>query len=89
MQEPVLLHNIPMNMLDWLKHYPLGQPVEWLSLEKSGLGIPSIPASNSELRRWCNTALIMNGEHVTWDEELDFPIISAQLFTNKRKITLI
>lgn len=47
-------------------------------------------ASNSELKRWChNQAVIFNGESVTWDEEIDFPIISLVLFPNgKNKTTL-
>ena len=40
-----------MNILDWLKNYPLVQPAEWLSLEKSGLGIPSISAKLFTSRR--------------------------------------
>ena len=46
-------------------------------------------ASGSELKRWCqNRALIINGEPVAWDEEMDFPIFSVVLFP-KKKITLL
>lgn len=46
-------------------------------------------ASASELKRWIqNKALIINGEQVTFDELIDFPIISVVLFP-KHKITLI
>lgn len=46
-------------------------------------------ASNSELKRWCmNKALIINGESVAWDEEIDFQVFSVVLFP-KNKITLL
>lgn len=46
-------------------------------------------ASASELKRWImNRALIVNGEHVAWNEEMDFPIISVVLFP-KNRITLL
>lgn len=45
--------------------------------------------SNSEFRRWCqNKAVLINGESVTWDEKLDFPLISVVLFP-KNRITLL
>jgi hypothetical protein len=47
--------------------------------------------SNSELKRWCqNKAVHVNGEPVTWDEELDFPISAFVLFPNseKQRVTL-
>lgn len=46
-------------------------------------------ASSSELKRWCqNGALVINGEKVAWDEELDFPMFSVVLFP-KNKVTLL
>ena len=45
-------------------------------------------ASNSELKRWCeNGSLVINGEKVKWNEEIDFPIISVVLFP-KHPVTL-
>ena len=45
-------------------------------------------ASASELKRWIqNNALMINGETVKWDEEIDFPIISVVLFP-KNPVTL-
>ena len=38
-------------------------------------------ASASELKRWLqNAAVVVNGEKVAWDEEMDFPIFSFVLF---------
>jgi len=46
-------------------------------------------ASSSELKRWIqNKALLINGETVTPDEKLDFPIFSVVLFP-KNPITLL
>ena len=78
-----------MNVLNWLKTYPCGIEREWISKEKAGIGKPSVAASNSEMRRWCNTALLINGEHVTWDEEMDFPLFSASIFSGKNYTTLV
>jgi len=45
-------------------------------------------ASSSELKRWIqNKALLINGESVEWNEELDFPIFSVVLFP-KHRVTL-
>ena len=45
-------------------------------------------ASSSELRRWFqNGAVVVNGEKVSWDEEMDFPIFSFVLFP-KNPVTL-
>lgn len=45
-------------------------------------------ASASELKRWVqNGALVINGEKVAWDEEIDFPISSVVLFP-KNPVTL-
>lgn len=46
-------------------------------------------ASSSELKRWIqNKALIINGETVTPDEIIDFPLISVVLFP-KNPVTLL
>lgn len=45
-------------------------------------------ATNSELKRWIqNKSLVINGEAVDWDEEIDFHIFSVVLFP-KKPITL-
>lgn len=38
-----------------------------------------------------NGALIVNGERVSWDEPMDFPVFSMVLFPNStnRRLTLI
>lgn len=47
------------------------------------------PASNSEVRRWCNAgSVLINSEPVVWDEEIDFPIISIVLFPKGKRVTL-
>jgi len=46
-------------------------------------------ASNSEIRRWfANKAIICNAEKLSFDEEMDFPIISLVLFPNN-PVTLV
>lgn len=46
-------------------------------------------ASSSELKRWVqNKALIVNGETVEWDEQMDFPMWSVVLFP-KHPVTLL
>ena len=46
-------------------------------------------ASNSELKRWIqNKVLIINGEAVAFDEQIDFPIFSVVLFP-RHPITLV
>jgi hypothetical protein len=48
-------------------------------------GKKSGAVSASELKRWCmNRVLHINGEVVSWDEVLDFPIISVVLFPNNQ-----
>lgn len=57
----------------------------WGSIEGGG------KASNGELKRWLeNKAVIVNGEPLIWDEEMDFHIFSVVLFPNsdKRRCTL-
>jgi hypothetical protein len=45
-------------------------------------------ASSSELKRWIqNKAFIINGETVTPEELIDFPVISVVLFP-KNKVTI-
>lgn len=46
-------------------------------------------ASSSELKRWIqNKALLVNGEPVEWDEQMDFPMWSVVLFP-KHPVTLL
>ena len=46
-------------------------------------------ATNSELKRWIqNKALLINGETVTFDEQIDFPVFSVVLFP-RNPITLM
>ena len=46
-------------------------------------------ASASELKRWIqNKALLVNGESVSWNEEMDFPMNSVILFP-KHPVTLL
>lgn len=46
-------------------------------------------ASNSELKRWIQSqSLVINAERVTWDEPMDFPLISVVLFP-KNPVTLL
>lgn len=45
-------------------------------------------ASNSELKRWLqNKAVVINGEPLDWNEEMDFPVISVVLFP-RSKVTI-
>ena len=45
-------------------------------------------ASSSELRRWfLNSAVVVNGEKMAWDEKMDFVIFSFVIFP-KNPVTL-
>jgi len=45
-------------------------------------------ASNSELRRMIQQGMVkFNGEAVTWDEQLNFPISSVVFFGNGQNVT--
>lgn len=47
-------------------------------------------ASNSELKRWLqDKAVLVNGEPLGWDEDMDFPIFSLVLFPKGRRVTLL
>lgn len=48
------------------------------------------PASNSELRRWCQQgAVVINGRKMNWNDEVQFPIQSFVLFpSGKARTTL-
>ena len=55
---------------------------QFMSRERTG------KASNSELRRWFkNKAVSINGERVSFDKEIEFPITEMFLFP-KNKVTL-
>lgn len=46
-------------------------------------------ASKSEIRRWIlNGAVLVNGEKLIWDEEIDFPVNSVTLFPNGKRVSL-
>lgn len=50
------------------------------------------PASNSEIRRWLlNKAVIINGQHLAWDQEIEFPVTSLVFFprSEKKRTTVI
>lgn len=71
-----------MNALQFLVE--LNKVCGFQTKEGARVGKPS----NSEFRRWFqNGAVVINGEKVKWDEEMDFPIISFVLFP-KHPITL-
>lgn len=46
--------------------------------------------TKSELKRWCNRrSVIINGEPIDWDEEMDFDMLSIALFPKGRTVTLL
>lgn len=54
-----------------------------------GGALPHV-ASNAEVQRWCTAGnILINGEKVAWDEEVDFPIISVVCFQNGKQVTLL
>lgn len=73
-----------MNLLQ----YFLGlRPALPMSIEK-----PCTPMSNGELRRHMQQGgVLVNGEKVTPDEPMDFPVFSLVFFPNspKRRTTLV
>jgi len=47
------------------------------------------PVSSSELKRWLQQkAVLVNGEPLDWDEEMDFVIHSCVLFPKGNTVTL-
>ena len=47
-------------------------------------------ASSSELKRWLqNKAVLVNGEPLDWNEEMDFPVHSCVLFPKGNRVTLL
>ena len=55
-------------------------------------GDKAAKVSNSELKRWLmNSAVIINGEQVKWDELIDFPVFSIVLFpkSDKHRTTIL
>jgi hypothetical protein len=73
-----------MNALTYLNNL---RPAIPYSTEK-----PCTIASNGELRRWmAGSAVLINGEPVTWDEPIDFPVHSLVFFPKsaQRKTTLV
>lgn len=72
-----------MNFWQWLVQ--LHEICHFQTREGKRVGM----ASNSELKRWIqNKALVVNGEHVNWEEFVDFPLVSVVLFP-KNRITLL
>ncbi len=56
----------------------------FLSRERDG------KASNSEMRRWItNRSVIINGEHIAWDEQMDFTMESFVLFPKGKTVTIL
>ena len=73
-----------MNILTYLNNL---RPAIPYSSEK-----PCSLMSQSELRRHINSGVVLiNHERVTWDEELDYPVMSLVFFPNskKRRTTLV
>lgn len=69
---------------EWLAN--LNKLTQFMSIET-----PGKRASNSELQRWLDQgSILINGERVTRDELMDFPIISVVLHpkSDKRRCTL-
>lgn len=74
-----------MKIFDWFRD--LHKVCQFQSIET-----PNKVASNSELRRWIEQkSLLINNEHCTPNELLDFPLISIVLFpkSEKKRITLL
>jgi hypothetical protein len=47
------------------------------------------PASRSEVRRWLDAGAVRcNGETLTADEVIDFPVFSLVLFPSGKRVTL-
>ena len=70
-----------MTAWEWLRD--LHTVCAFQSRERGGV------ASVSELKRWLqNGAVVVNGEKVAWDENMDFPMGSVVLFP-KRPVTLL
>ena len=64
-----------MNVLSFLRN--LHAVCHFQSNEGKKVG----DASGSELKRMLqNNVMLINGERVRWDEEIDFPIISVVMF---------
>lgn len=65
------------NTRDWLAQFRL-----W-SRERMGV------ASKAELQRWFEAGNVqINGERAEWNEPMDYPVISAVIFPNGKRITL-
>lgn len=71
-----------MNTIQFLRNF-LALP---MSVEK-----PCTHPTNGELKRWCNQkAILINGESVTPEEQIDFPVFSLIFFPkSKRKTTMV
>lgn len=71
-------------MTGWTYLLSLNEFCSFQSRERMG------KASRGELKRWLmNGAVVMNGEPLAWDEEIDFPVYSLVLFPRGNRVTLI
>lgn len=77
-----------MKARQWLKE--LHQVCQFMSTSKGQDGGKLQVASFSEVQRWAKEgAILVNGERLDLDEQMDFPIISVVFFPNgKRRTTL-
>ena len=70
-------------MNGWSYLLSLNEFCSFQSRERTG------KASNSEIRRWIqNGAVLVNGERLLVEEEIDFPIHSVVLFPSGRRVSL-
>lgn len=75
-----------MNCLAFINSLRPSLPVVQQAKDK-----PFAQPSNSQVRRWIEEkAVVINAEHCTWSEEIDFPVISVVLFPKSTKrVTLL
>lgn len=65
------------------------QAIELLTGTYASIERRGTMASRSEVRRWCKQGWVLfNAEPVSFDEEIDFPIISVVIHSNQHRITL-
>lgn len=74
----------PGSVLSWLLHNPCLQNM-------ASVDCPGKIASNSEKRRWLeNRAVQINGEYLSADDDMPYPIESLVFFPNgKRRCTMV
>lgn len=70
-----------MNTWEFLRE--LNETCCFASREKKGR------ATNSELKRWCErSSVVINGQKMKWNEEIEFPIFNMVLFPKRNRVTL-